>query len=321
MATKTPKWKEFESLIADIHRQLAPDANVRHNHKVMGLSGRERQLDVTISKHIGVYPIFVAIECKQHKRPIGLKEVEAFVPKLRDVRASLGIIISSSGFDDGAKSIANQNNILLLSFREATQADWNELIGEQAWLTIIQFDNIEIKEVSAKLTETAATLSIPSNVKVYDGAGTFINSLIGLLADALPKLLDNFEGLMMGAITIKTGLRDRFLMQDSNLVKVEELSILTNIVCKKYPINLNLVEGKVLEDVQTGKTTYRELVSNFFHRPTIIENQVGVDITVEDYNQLMRNPTSQLFIIDTKENGPYFNVTLTEKSNQESANL
>jgi hypothetical protein len=57
MASNNPKWKQFETIIADIHQQLAPDAVVRHNHRIVGKSGRKRQLDVTVSQNIGDYPM------------------------------------------------------------------------------------------------------------------------------------------------------------------------------------------------------------------------------------------------------------------------
>ena len=100
------KWKEFESLIAALQKQTAGDATVLHNQRVKGRSGRMRQIDILISQKVGLYPVFIAIECKRHRRPVGIDKEEAFVTKLRDVSASQGVMISNTGFDAGLSRCA-----------------------------------------------------------------------------------------------------------------------------------------------------------------------------------------------------------------------
>src|SRR5436309_728 len=81
------EWKDFELLLAELQQQTAPDAHVQHNQRIKGRSGRVRQLDITISQNVGLYPVLVVIECKRHKRRVGMDKVESFVTKLRDVGA------------------------------------------------------------------------------------------------------------------------------------------------------------------------------------------------------------------------------------------
>jgi hypothetical protein len=50
---------------------------------------------------------------------VGIEKVEAFVTKLRDVGASQGVMVSNTGFDAGAKAIAKDNLVTLLSYRQA----------------------------------------------------------------------------------------------------------------------------------------------------------------------------------------------------------
>ncbi len=127
------RWKEFELLITKIQQQVAPDARVRHNHRITGESGRKRQLDVTISQDIGLFHIFIVIECRHYRRPVTIDKLEAFATKLKDVRASQGVMISVSGFDDGAKAVAAQHHIRLLSYREAYELDWKKAFGSESW--------------------------------------------------------------------------------------------------------------------------------------------------------------------------------------------
>src|SRR5258705_13226306 len=98
------EWKDFELLLAELQKQTAPDADVQHNQLIKGRSGRVRQLDISISQNVGLYPVLVVIECKRYKRPVGIEKVESFVTKLRDVGASHGVMISNTSFDACAKA-------------------------------------------------------------------------------------------------------------------------------------------------------------------------------------------------------------------------
>src|ERR1700730_7730114 len=147
MPTSKMDWKEFEMLIAQIQGQVAPYAVVHHNEVVIGQSGRRRQLDITVSQKIGFQSIFIVVECKRYKRSVGISTVEAFAAKLVDVRASEGIMVSIQGFDEGAKAIARQHHISLLSYREARDVDWQKLIGPSAWLKLVVTDMHHVRAI------------------------------------------------------------------------------------------------------------------------------------------------------------------------------
>ena len=68
----SPPWRELEKTVAEIHRQLAPDAEVEHDIKVVGRSGRKRQLDVRITSKIGPYPVNIVLECRKTGRRVGI---------------------------------------------------------------------------------------------------------------------------------------------------------------------------------------------------------------------------------------------------------
>ena len=150
-----PDWKILEEVVAKIQRYLLPDADVRHNHRVKGKSGRRRQLDVTVSYKIAGVPIFVVFECKRrNKRPVPMEEVEKFAGTLRDVRemqvgATVGVMVSRTGFDAGAKAIARQEQVALRNYRETDETDWAKLIAKGAWLTFYEPDfNVEQAQVT-----------------------------------------------------------------------------------------------------------------------------------------------------------------------------
>src|SRR5215216_5921872 len=87
-ASSNPQWQQYEKLITKIYQQLAPTAEVAHNRRIMGVSGRRRQIDVLISQDISNFPIRVVLECKRYTRPVTIDKVEAFAQKLQDMKAN-----------------------------------------------------------------------------------------------------------------------------------------------------------------------------------------------------------------------------------------
>src|SRR6202051_5190778 len=101
MPTASDKWEHFERLIAAIHRAADQGADVRWDEEIRG-----RQFDVTIRFRKGLYDHLTVVECKDYKQAVSIEKVEAFVTKSRDVRASVAVLASTSGFQSGAKECA-----------------------------------------------------------------------------------------------------------------------------------------------------------------------------------------------------------------------
>jgi hypothetical protein len=118
-------WQVFEKVAAQFEKTLAPNAKVMHNDKIKGInSKKDRQIDISIRSRIGPHEILIIAECKKYKNKIDLPDVEAFVAKLRDVKASKGVIISNAGFTDGAITLAKNSFIDLCSLFDAENKDW-----------------------------------------------------------------------------------------------------------------------------------------------------------------------------------------------------
>lgn len=69
-------------------------------------TGGIRQVDIAIFINSYEGERFIAIECKNHKERIDVQELESFITKLTSIRASKGIMVSSSGFTEGALKLA-----------------------------------------------------------------------------------------------------------------------------------------------------------------------------------------------------------------------
>lgn len=121
-----PEWRRFEKLVARIHKSFCEDADVRWSEQILDSSGRSRQIDVTVRQHLGPHQVMMAIECKHQRRPVELEEVEAFITKSTDLHANVAIIVSSSGFQEGAREKALSHDVRIWTLEEAEKVSWRE---------------------------------------------------------------------------------------------------------------------------------------------------------------------------------------------------
>lgn len=103
-------WKSFEELVQYFYQELlninGEDIVVQRNKKIRGISGQENQIDVYFEYRIVNIIHRVAVECKLHNRPISIDYIKVFESTVRDIGNCTGIIVSSSGFQQGAKEYA-----------------------------------------------------------------------------------------------------------------------------------------------------------------------------------------------------------------------
>ena len=102
----TPDWKKFEELVASIQQDLAPEAKVTANTKLIGKSGTPRQIDILIEQETGQYSLRIVMDCKDYKVPVDVNDVEAFLGLVEDVGAHKAAMVAANGFTDTAKKRA-----------------------------------------------------------------------------------------------------------------------------------------------------------------------------------------------------------------------
>lgn len=114
--------RELEEYIQRIYRFLLnmkdEGVTVERNVYLSGKSTAKHQIDVFYQfKNAGVIHR-VAIECKDHSRPIDKGRVQEFATKLQDIGGISGIMISPLGFQSGAELIANHFDIILKTTKD-----------------------------------------------------------------------------------------------------------------------------------------------------------------------------------------------------------
>lgn len=101
--------KALEQLVVAIQKYLknSPDTLIVPNAKLEDHTGLKREIDVFVQTKIQGGNIGIAFECKDYKKKVDVKVVEAFNSKCNDIHEiHKGIIVSSNGFTAGAQTKA-----------------------------------------------------------------------------------------------------------------------------------------------------------------------------------------------------------------------
>jgi hypothetical protein len=157
-------WKKFERVVAAIHVMENSGATVTWNEHING-----RQFDVAIRFTFQFYDYLVLIECRDKKSRVKAEAVEAFVTKSRDAGANKAIIVSSSGFQSGAKTIAQKHNIELFTLTEIhamTAITLADTIGSVLVLQPIGFWRTGTKELVNLSTNPTQRANEIANIRM-----------------------------------------------------------------------------------------------------------------------------------------------------------
>jgi hypothetical protein len=129
MNTKV-KGDAYERFVRDVMSQVAnQDAvehiDVRHNVRLIGRSGTPHQIDVYWKFRYGPVEFSVVVEAKDLKGPAKKSQIATLESIINDLPGSpRGVFVSRSGFQSGAKSYAEHNDIILYELREPAESDF-----------------------------------------------------------------------------------------------------------------------------------------------------------------------------------------------------
>jgi hypothetical protein len=160
--------KPYESLTELVlARLLAQDkvcAKVERDVVIVGRSTKH-QIDVTFEFIAGPTHYRTIVECKDWASPVDQGEVLEFRSTLDDIPGQpRGIMVSRSGFQDGAKNVARHHGIELYELREPRDEDWEGLLRRIVITVRVSaptFQNVSFVLDEAWIKEQIAILGIP----------------------------------------------------------------------------------------------------------------------------------------------------------------
>ncbi len=119
---------EYEKLVQEIYQGLLhadglKSIKVQHNIKLRGRSGQEHQIDVYWEYEIADVEHKVAIECKNYKNKVSIGKIRDFYGVLCDLNNVAGIVVTQTGYQDGAKRYAKEWGVGIKELRSPTEQE------------------------------------------------------------------------------------------------------------------------------------------------------------------------------------------------------
>jgi len=124
---------EYELFTQEVCEQLAmfkgfQSSSVKHNVKLKGKSGQEHQVDVYWEYKMDGIEHRIAIECKNYSRGVSIGKVRDFYGVISDMGNVKGIMVTTVGYQKGAKQFADFYGISLKELRAPKEGE--TIIGE-----------------------------------------------------------------------------------------------------------------------------------------------------------------------------------------------
>ena len=122
---------EYEKALAEklLYEYPPPFFEVIHNLKVEGIySEGQRQIDVAI-RRVGEDHPFLVAEAKLHAATLNIGYIDAFITKIKDVDAKIGIMVVSSNYSKPGERLATAHGIDLriMTPEEALEMQWRPI--------------------------------------------------------------------------------------------------------------------------------------------------------------------------------------------------
>jgi hypothetical protein len=310
-----PNWKRFERLVATLHRADATGTEVHWNEKISG-----RQFDVVIRFSVGAYRYLTVVECKDQDRSVPVCDVEAFVIKARDAGADKAVVVSRSGFQEGAFDIAKRHNIELFSLTYIEEVS-EELLSEDL------IPSIRVYDARFFATDIARWIVLPEDRGLPAYLETHLLVSIRGKQTTLLELIDstfNAAGLRPTSspstrtATLEEGSTAYFphLRQTHPVNALEFTYKLDSLRALKQPgIDPTLVSGTYeYRDLRTGQvrrfpkyalqleydTVFRE--GTFYFEPTLEYSY---------YCHRLKGSQARMFLVESYQHGTLVQVIMT----------
>jgi CBS domain-containing protein len=184
------KGRVLEILAAGLYDQ--PGVKVERNVRLParhtdGKRKRTREIDILIQGTIAGIAIHIPVECKNHRRPIGVQEIGVFIDKIDQVGLAVrhSIFISASGFTGGALARAREVGMITRVLNEVTRANASELVSNALQTRVFLLPVIEQLVICDDIADYKAITETPRDAffayAFFNTQGEFVGTILDLI--------------------------------------------------------------------------------------------------------------------------------------------
>lgn len=122
--------KEYEDFVYKIFSEFFKDFLLKQNDRIKGTeSGRLREIDISIRGKIDGVDLLYVVQAKDYKNhKADLNVIGSFSSVIKDIGASKGFLVCSSGFAKSNSQYARTLGIELLSVEDIDSSKWKAVI-------------------------------------------------------------------------------------------------------------------------------------------------------------------------------------------------
>ncbi|HMY56598.1 MAG TPA: restriction endonuclease [Candidatus Obscuribacter sp.] len=115
-------WEKYEKHIyslfsAELEKSMPDLVTVHYNRPYPGRSGCVREVDVSATINVGGLRVLIALNVKMTNQLITPADVESFSGLIQDIGANKGLFVSSNGYSQAAKRVAQTLGIALATVK------------------------------------------------------------------------------------------------------------------------------------------------------------------------------------------------------------
>jgi hypothetical protein len=161
--------EEYEKFVYEKLKRFFPDFEVTHDDQIEGKqSGLHRQIDISIRGKVRNIDLLYIVQCKDYKNhPADITTLGEFSAVIKDVQASKGFLVCTSGFAKSNHPYAKALGIELLTIEDINSDRWKAEIE----IPIIFVKNAVSFTISIGIIpneEFAQKNKVPINVSLQD---------------------------------------------------------------------------------------------------------------------------------------------------------
>jgi hypothetical protein len=261
-----PKWKRFERAVYEIQRQLAADSTVTLDDSIMGADSKTlRQVDISIRRQVAQYSILIAVECKDHKAPLDVKDVEEFMGLAKDVRGNKGALIAAGGFTKAALTLAQTHGIDAFRLVDTESLDWNTYASVSLFIQNTTFAGFRLIFTNfQRLPMSLERADMPS-LSIWSSGGDLLGTIQSLLAKRWNESEADYPP---GETQVPLALRAMLEFEGSRHGPVDLLAVIASK--RKFYLGTMPVHMQGFQDMQTGDIITQEIKTEWM-APSHIE--------------------------------------------------
>jgi len=261
--------EDYEKLAHKIYKDIlalegVENIEVKHNVKIMGISGVEHQIDVFWEYKYAGIAHKVLIECKHYGHRVSLLHVRNLHGLLTDIPNSSGILVTTVGYQSGAEKYATFYGMGLKLIRKPQESDWDgciQIVNIDMQLLRNNYINFKLEfdghdeETKRLAKEDPSVLSMVStDIRIKDGDGP-IHAFNSWLDKEVPVGAEGFDVELQKTILPKNS----YLISKGDCeLKLGRIIVTYVSTQDRHEMELdamNVVEA-ILQDFSTGEVEH-----------------------------------------------------------------